>query len=457
MKGESVMVQINKDEDDNTVGLLGNYNDDEFEKEYESLQKRVNSNDDEDSEVEILTVDVENEESQGLLAESSTLGSPSNSSSSTNSSTHILNPSPKKERQYWIDALRILASYMVVLVHSSSYAIFEVPIFTLNWYGLMFWDAMSRTCVPLFVMISGILFLNPEKEITVSKIFKKYISRIVKTLIFWNAFYGTVVKYQVNAFKTGYKFTVDIIPDFFNDVIYGKFHMWYLYMCIGLYMITPLLRPITKDKRALKYFVILSMTVVQVLPFVVNIINHFKGKSKFNIISDVLGKLALYFVGGYSCLYVLGYYLSCVEIKSKFMLFIMYIGGLLLLLFTYGIKMVLSILHQKEITDYGDYNALNVSLTAIIIFLFFKHTGSKIINKLIRVRFFKFLLLKISQLSFGIYLIHVFYFELFFRLKFHSYTFTSFIFSPIHAFIIWMCSLLTVSVLQYIPYVKDFL
>jgi len=363
----------------------------------------------------------------------------------------------KKERQYWIDALRILASYMVVLVHSSSYAIFEVPIFTFNWYGLMFWDAMSRTCVPLFIMISGILFLNPEKEITVSKMYKKYISRIVKTLLFWNAFYATIVKYQVNAYHVDYKFTVDVIPDFFNELIYGKFHMWYLYMCIGLYMITPILRSITKDKSATKYFIFLAMMIVQVIPFVVNTINHFRTQRKFNMVSDILGKLWLFFLGGYTCHYITGYYLSTIEIKNKFMLFVMYMAGFVLLLFTYVIKVILSILNQKEITDYGDYSSLNVTVTAIIIFLFFKHTGSKILNRLLRIKGFKFLLLKISQLSFGIYLIHIFYFELFRRWKFNSYSFNSFIFSPIHALAVWICSLLTIAVLQYVPYVKDFI
>jgi len=396
----------------------------------------------------------EDEENKGLLSNSNT-----EERIEVNNSDNVVKPSNKKERQYWIDALRILASYMVVLVHSSSYAIFEVPIFTFNWFGLMFWDAVNRTCVPLFIMISGILFLNPEKEITVSKIFKKYIYRIVKTLIFWNAFYGTVVKYQVNAFKVEYKFTVDIIPDFFSDVIYGKFHMWYLYMCIGLYMITPLLRPITKDKSATKYFIILSMLIVQFLPYIISFINYIRpsAKNTTSMFSDIQGKLMIFFVGGYVCHYVLGYYLSCIEIKNKFLLFLIYVAGIVLLFITYLLKIGLSILKQKEITDFGDYNAINVSLTAIIIFLFFKHTGSKIINRLVRIQTFKAALLKVSQLSFGIYLIHIFYFELFYRLKFHSYSFNSFIFTPIHAFIIWICSFITIYILQYVPYAKDFI
>jgi len=437
MNKETDMLQIN----DNTLSLLSEYNIDNYQKEFDS-----NNN---SEEIEI-TLDVENEENQGLLAGSS------------DAPIRRVNNNPqKRERQYWIDALRILASYMVVLVHSSSYAIFEVPIFTLKWYGLMFWDAMNRTCVPLFIMISGILFLNPDKEISVSKMYKKYISRIVKTLIFWNVFYATIVKYRVNAFNTQYEWTVDVIPDFFSDVVYGKFHMWYLYMCIGLYMITPLVRPIIKDKAALNYFVIFSIVIVQAIPFLLNITKQFTSDGTKlltnTLFSDLLAKLMCYFVSGYTCHYVLGYYLSKVEIKNKFLLLLIYIAGILLLLFTYVIKVILSVLHQEEITNYGDYNALNVSLTAIVIFIFFKHTGSKIINRLVRIKAFKFMLLKISQLSFGIYLIHVFYFELFFRMKFHSYTFNPFIFSPIHALIIWICSLLTVSVLQYIPYVKDFI
>jgi len=430
------MLKVN----DNTLSLLNEYN-------IGNSNKEIDNNSSEEIE---LTLDVENEESQGLLA-----------GSSDTPQRPVRNHSQKKERQYWIDALRVLASYMVVLVHSSSYAIFEVPIFTLNWYGLMFWDALNRTCVPLFIMISGILFLNPEKEISVSKMYKKYISRIVKTLIFWNIFYATIVKYQVNAFQTKYEWDVNVIQNFFSDVAYGKFHMWYLYMCIGLYMVTPLVRPIIKDENALNYFVVLSVVMVQAIPFILNITKHLTSDgSKLltnTLFTDVIAKLMCLFVAGYTCHYVLGYYLSRVVIKNKFLLFIIYIAGIVLLLFTYVIKVIISVLHQKEITNYGDYNALNVSLTAVIIFIFFKHTGSKIINRLMRIRGFKFMLLKTSQLSFGIYLIHVFYFELFFRMNFHSYTFNPFIFAPIHALIIWLCSLLTMSVLQYVPYVKDYI
>ncbi|OUM63071.1 hypothetical protein PIROE2DRAFT_10485 [Piromyces sp. E2] len=60
------------------------------------------------------------------------------------------------KHQYWIDATRIFASYMVVLVHACYYSLTKNPEddYTFNWYSSRFWNSINRPCVPLFVMVS---------------------------------------------------------------------------------------------------------------------------------------------------------------------------------------------------------------------------------------------------------------------------------------------------------------
>ncbi|KAG4095564.1 hypothetical protein H8356DRAFT_476953 [Neocallimastix lanati (nom. inval.)] len=362
----------------------------------------------------------------------------------------------KKGRKYWVDALRILASYMVVLVHCSSYAIYEVEIFTGPWYGLMFWDAMSRSCVPLFIMISGILFLDPNKEIPTSKLYKKYIYRIFKNLVFWNIFYGTVVKYLINPFNYEYTWGFHNITEFIGDLLYGKFHLWYLYMCIGLYAVTPLMRSFSNDEEILKYFLALGLILVQIIPFISTVFKDFLPILYFKEVGEVLGKLMIFLVYGYTIYYALGYYLSQLEIKRQATFFVIYIIGFFSLFMTYFFKIILSLRLKEEYVNYGDYNSFNVCVTSICIFIFFKYNVNEFLNKLLRNPTFKKVLLTLSDLSFGVYLIHILYFDIFRVIGFNSYSFNPFICSPIHALCIWICGAITVYIMKKIPILKNF-
>jgi len=437
IENESVMLNVLNNNEDSTNNTI-NTNDDSFDLELITSEELVVNTD---------------EENQILLAEQNV---ESNETINYYEEIEISENIGLKERQYWIDALRILASYMVVLVNSSSYAINDVHIFSSSWYGLMFWDAMSRACVPLFIMISGTLFLNPKKDIPISKIYKKYIFRILKCIIFWNVFYGTVVKYLVNPFKTQHKWGYNIVTDFITDVLYGKFHLWYLYMGIGLYMVIPILRAITSNMKTLKYYLGLGVTVSYFIPFISNLIRDILPSLYIGKLNGVFAKFMICITIGFSIYYTLGYFLSVYEIKKKSILNWIYIFGLVNLFFTYGIKMILSIKKQEEYIFYDDYNAFNVFSVAVAIFLFFKYYVKELLNKLLLIKRFKILLLALSNLSFGVYLIHIFYFEIFFALNFHSYTFNPFIFSPIFALFIWVCGAVTVYFMKQVPILRNF-
>jgi len=444
---EDVTMEIlnNSNNDNNDINEnVDNFGDFDLENEIIELTQIVNS----DSE-SIINTDLElniEEENQGLLANEE-INIPLQNLNMKDSSNN-------NKRQYWIDALRIVSSYMVVLVHCSSYAIFEVPIFTSPWYGLMFWDAMSRACVPLFVMISGILFLDPKKEISLKKLYKKYIFRIFKNIVFWNIFYATIVKYLINPFNLSYSWGFHNITEFITDVLYGKFHIWYLYMCIGLYAMTPLIKAFTSNEVTMKYFIALGLTIVQIVPYVSNIFRDFIPNLYFKEVGEVMGKLMIYIAYGYTIYYALGYYLNQLEIKRKSVFVIIYSLGLINLGLTYFFKVFLSLKYQQEYNIYGDYNSFNVCICAISIFIFFKYVVGKILNKLFQIKGFKTLLLTLSDLSFGIYLIHIFYFDIFRVLKFNSYSFNPFICSPIHALCIWISGAITVYLMKKLPILK---
>lgn len=160
-------------------------------------------------------------------------------------------------RIVWLDVLRLLAVFMVVCIHSADP--FNVtpearsnPEF--NFWGSIY-GSFLRPCVPLFVMITGVLLL-PVK-MSLEAFYKKRLLRIAIPFLVWSVLYNlfpwltgvlglsqqvipAVFAYApadasqslVDALKG-----VALIPFQFN--VYTT-HMWYLYMLIGLYLYMPL-------------------------------------------------------------------------------------------------------------------------------------------------------------------------------------------------------------------------
>ena len=103
------------------------------------------------------------------------------------------------ERIVWADSLRVMATFGVILLHTASTQWGETPVSRWNWQMMNLYDSCVRWTVPVFFMLSGMTFLNPEKEITIKSIYKKYILRLVTALIFWGGIIYGLIRY--NFFK----------------------------------------------------------------------------------------------------------------------------------------------------------------------------------------------------------------------------------------------------------------
>ena len=84
------------------------------------------------------------------------------------------------------DILRIIAAFSVVMLHSAAQFWYDLPVSDTNWIITNSYNALFRFGVPIFVMISGALFLNPEKETNIRKLFTHNIARILILFIFWS-------------------------------------------------------------------------------------------------------------------------------------------------------------------------------------------------------------------------------------------------------------------------------
>lgn len=184
----------------------------------------------------------------------------------------ILNCKTKNEtesqRCEYIDALRIAATLMVVLIHTitgvtDTRDMSAYPMENTVFLVLMDW---STWCVPVFVMISGYLFLQPGKQLEIGKLYRKNCVRILLALFVFGVPFAWMELFLVNR-----RFSLDMIYKGFWMVCVGKSwsHLWYLYLILFLYIITPFVRLILSKIPVWSVYVIACLLFVgcSLIPF----------------------------------------------------------------------------------------------------------------------------------------------------------------------------------------------
>ena len=100
-----------------------------------------------------------------------------------------------KKRVIYFDILKAIAILFVILIHAVSEHWDTLNVNSGSFVSLSLLDSISRFCVPVYFMISGAIFLNDDKNITIKDILKKYIPRILLIFIFWNMAYSLIYNY----------------------------------------------------------------------------------------------------------------------------------------------------------------------------------------------------------------------------------------------------------------------
>lgn len=170
---------------------------------------------------------------------------------------------------YSIDVIRFVAITLVIILHCTAFPyVFLNPQVSsmdiLNWFTDDFYAAIGLIGVPLFIMLTGALLLNPNRDDEPLKVFyKKRLDRIALPFIFW-----TVVYFAWSFTVLGKPFTLFNIG---QGLLSGSyFHLWYLYLLMGLYAITPVLRVLVKhmDRKLFTYLLVLWFAGTVTTPFI---------------------------------------------------------------------------------------------------------------------------------------------------------------------------------------------
>lgn len=99
------------------------------------------------------------------------------------------------KRVGYFDILRIVSIFFVIVIHVTSVGLRLCETATPTWNVNWLLNSVSRWAVPVFFMVSGALFLEPSREITLKKLYKKSIFHIVVCIIVWGFFYSLLDQY----------------------------------------------------------------------------------------------------------------------------------------------------------------------------------------------------------------------------------------------------------------------
>ncbi len=207
----------------------------------------------------------------------------------------------RAERNCGIDILRIVSSLCIVFLHVTSNYILNHPIGSGDFEMALFLNTVTRCSVPLFVVISGSLFLAEDREYTAVKLWKNNILRLLVLYIVWSFAYYV---YQC-VFFWNIPFWEGGILRIINGCIYASNHFWFLFMIMGLYALVPMLRTwLQSASKKDEQYVLGLFLVFQILRVSVTVLLN---KS---LVDELSSMVQIYELSKYLGYFVLGHYLT---------------------------------------------------------------------------------------------------------------------------------------------------
>ncbi|MCR4604657.1 MAG: acyltransferase [Eubacterium sp.] len=348
------------------------------------------------------------------------------------------------KRIRYFDYLRVVAILAVVVLHVSGQNFRHTDIHSGDWFAMNIWESMCRWGVPIFAMISGALFLS--SDYTIGRLLRKNVLRVVVAFFSWSTIYLFLTNETLD--------TTSVL----TQLTTGYFHMWFLYMIAGMYLLVPILRHMVQNQKVTRYFLLLCFLFAYALPELVELIGVYS--EMFGTLGrNMLGMLNLKYVMGFTGYFVLGYVLHQTEIDRKTTRRI-YIGGAIAFLLTLVGTIVISFHDGTANTLFYENFTVNTLLESAAIFLFFKNrivsdtTASASGEDSSSNRIIRFL----SGCSFGIYLVHpawIYVLDHYFGITTSSMT--AWISVPLLTIVCFLLSLTITAILRVIPVIKRYL
>lgn len=332
-----------------------------------------------------------------------------------------------------IEYMRAIGCAGVVLIHvfKSAHDIYGGQAPSIMFLSAAFVNNL-RWCVPVFLMITGSLLLIPEKKITLRKI-ADYIWRIAVVL----AVFGTGYAFMELVFSEK-TVRISMIPKAILNAMTGNTwdHLWYLYTLIMLYCFLPLIKACAAlENKYLKFMVAMMFFYTSVLPTL-------KG------IGITLG-ITVNTVSIYMLYMILGYMIKRNILRIPNVL--AWIGIFSSIIFLTVMAYCSDILQLTVNNALISHSSVAVVIQSICIFY--------LLTELPRVRreCLEHQILHVADASFGIYILHMFYINLFYKvLNINPNVFGAVIFVPVYI-VVLIFTYGTVLLLRKNPVIRRYL
>lgn len=155
-----------------------------------------------------------------------------------------------KEHIGWVDLLRVVACFLVVLSHSCDAFVAQFDADRGAFLTGAFTGSLVRCCVPLFVMMTGVLLLPVRTGL--DPFYRKRIGRILPPLVFWSVvlpllffvyyrYIASTASPIIDPASYTAGATLTKLYTFVFNFNFDTTPLWYLYMLIGLYLVMPIL------------------------------------------------------------------------------------------------------------------------------------------------------------------------------------------------------------------------
>ena len=288
----------------------------------------------------------------------------------------------KQKRDLSLDIVRIFACLLVIACHSPmarqdahSFVHAAVSLF-------------SSPCNVLFFLVSGALLLpapGTDMRLSTRDFLRKRLNKVLTPTLVWTVFY-IVVRILMK------KNTPDELPQMVLSIPFspqGSGVLWFMYTLVGLYLLTPILSAwLRRASEREERFYLLLWGVTLFYPLLVGVL---KIDQTYNNI--------LYYFSGYVGYFVLGHYLQHYGCKLRLW------HATVLFLIALAAPLATKMLHIENIS--GMFTNV-LSVFVLCYGLFWWTLLRTVANRFTQLQRWQAALIRLSNLTFGIYLCHIF-------------------------------------------------
>lgn len=339
-----------------------------------------------------------------------------------------------------VNLIRTFAIILVIIFHATTET---APVTNLSASEILelelakdIYHSISQPGVPLFLMLSGALLLQPNKiGEPLGVFFKKRAKRIAPPFLFWGIMY-----FLWRIFVNGEVLTTESV---LQGALNGPyFHFWYFYALIGIYLLTPVLRIMVAyiDRKTFTFLAVIWYLGTAVVPLI-GLFGAYQLSGNVFILTGWVG----YFL--------LGAYTQKVHIRSRVLFLLLVSGFLYTSVGTYFADLTWGPEYGHFFVSCYSFSMIGISLT---LFLLLSNLSTKTIET--KFPFIKKLVQLIGENSLFIFLFHVMVLQLlqmgFFGFQISITTMNPFIEVPLITVVTLLICLAVVYPLTKIPIIR---